>query len=221
MDYTKFLSHYSTEFLSNMDCDLHKKMLDKYFNLFPNKEKLVFFDIGCNAGSFLKTSKTYSNTIEFHCFEPHPELYNFLSKEYKECKINNICVSEYNGTCKINIPSLSVGISSIMNRSVFEDLKNSQEIYKLDVECITLDSYCKNNNIEKIDYIKIDVEGAEFMVLKGCLNLLKDKKINAGQFEVGIEKEFGISKEEIILFLENNGYKVNSDISTDYLFYKI
>ena len=222
MKYKSFESTYSYEFLSNIDCDLHHKMLDKYFEIFGDITigDLVFFDIGCNAGSFLKATSNYSKLIEFHCFEPHPELYDFLSKSYSKYRINNMCVSDYDGFCIINIPSISVGISSIIDRDVFDKLKEDQEIYRLDVECTTIDSYCLKNNIEQIDYIKIDVEGAEYMVLCGCMEMLSNGKIKAGQFEVGIEKEIGISIDKIVSLLNEYGYIVCTELETDYFFYK-
>ena len=49
----------------------------------------------------------------------------------------------------------------------------------------TLDAYCQEKNIQKIDYLKIDVEGHEFSVLKGGINLLQKKSIKIIQFEYG------------------------------------
>ena len=53
MEYNKFLSLYSTEFLSNIDIGIHESMLNKFFSIFNEKDDLIFFDIGSNAGSFI------------------------------------------------------------------------------------------------------------------------------------------------------------------------
>ena len=47
------------------------------------------------------------------------------------------------------------------------------------------DSYCKRNNIKEIDILKIDVEGAEHLVLKGFSDMLSEGAIKAIQFEYG------------------------------------
>ena len=67
--------------------------------------------------------------------------------------------------------------------------------------------------------IKIDVEGAEYMVLDGCRNLLKNKIIKAGQFEVGIE-ESGFSTNDIINLLKEFDYNIEITNANDYFFYK-
>jgi hypothetical protein len=77
----------------------------------------------------------------------------------------------------------------------------------------------KENNINEIDYIKIDVEGGDFMVLKGCEKMLETNKIKMGQFEIGIENEIGISIDEITSFLEKFGYSIDKSFKSDYVFY--
>ena len=52
------------------------------------------------------------------------------------------------------------------------------------VSIITLDEYCKKNNIGNIDIIKIDTQGYEDKVLKGCSELIKNDKINLIQVEL-------------------------------------
>jgi hypothetical protein len=47
---------------------------------------------------------------------------------------------------------------------------------------ITVDSYCENK-IDRIDFMKIDVEGHEFEVLKGAVNMINDSRVSMIQFE--------------------------------------
>jgi len=218
MNFESFLSQYSTDFLSSIDINLHQLMLSKYFNLFGVKDNLIFFDVGANAGSFIKVSKKLCNPT-IHSFEPHPFLSKFLKKTYDDIIVNELCVSDTNGESYINIPSLSVGISSMVNRKIFNDLKKTQDVFNLKINTITLDTYCQNNNINHIDYIKIDVEGFEYQVLNGCRHLLDSGKISAGQFEIGIE-ESGYSTIDIINLLENRGYVIDNIDKDNLFFYK-
>lgn len=68
------------------------------------------------------------------------------------------------------------------------DPKNEKEfvpiIKSVEVEAITLDSFCKDNHISRIDYLKLDVEGAEVFALEGSLELLKNRAIRYLQFEI-------------------------------------
>ena len=215
--YNDFLKTYSFEFLSNIDIDVHMNFLNVFFSL-NKKDNLIFFDVGANSGSFVKCVNSFNKNINTHCFEPHPILNEYLEKNYSNIIVSKYCLSDISGESILNMPSISVGLSSLINRDVFDDLNKSQEVFKLNVKTITIDKYCVDNNIDYIDYIKIDVEGAEFMVLKGAEEMLKKNKIFSGQFEVGIEKEIGININDIIEYLELFNYKIYKKMSNDYFF---
>ena len=72
-----------------------------------------------------------------------------------------------------------------------------------------------------IDFVKIDVEGAEKMVFEGAIELLQNKKIKCGIFEVEQTLyDANTHENEICNMLMDYGYLINKDISTaDYLFY--
>lgn len=135
--------------------------------------------------------------------------------------MNKICLTDSIGTIDINIPMWSVGLSSIIERPVFNALKNEgQEIAKLNVNTNTIDTYCNENNIEYIDFIKIDVEGAEKIVLDGANNMLRNNKIKMGLFEVGETlRDANTSEYDICNMLEKYNYKIMKEIPNNYLFY--
>ena len=218
-NFNNFENIYNFNYLNDIDCDVHTKMLNNFFKIYTNKDNLIVFDVGCNGGSFIKIIKNYCHSSDIHCFEPHPRLYEMISNIYSDVNINNFCVSDKDDFCDIFIPSISVGLSSLINRPVFETL-NNQEIIKYKVKCQTIDSYCIEKNISKIDYLKIDVEGAEMMVLNGCKNMLENNKILGGQFEIGQTLiDAGTSESEIIEFLMKYGYNITYNISkNDVLF---
>ncbi len=178
----------------------------------------VFFDVGCNAGSFVNVLKHLNVRDNIHCFEPHPVLVRETLKYYPYIKMNEICLSNKEGNVDINIPLFSYGLSSMIYRPAFNNL--GQKIITLNVKCDTIDNYCLKNNINMIDFIKLDIEGAEKSVLEGATNMLANKNIRAGIFEIGCLNDAGTSKEEIIDMLTNYGYIVDTSFSSsDYLFY--
>ncbi|MBC6435558.1 FkbM family methyltransferase [Nostoc sp. HG1] len=81
------------------------------------------------------------------------------------------------------------------------------------VEAITLDSFCKNNNI-----LKIDVEGAESDVLQGAINLLKNKAIYFIQFEISQKMLEGLNRSAKSTFdiLIEYGYECHRINNGDY-----
>jgi FkbM family methyltransferase len=126
--------------------------------------------------------------------------------------MNPFCLGSIDGAIDIFMPLYSTGISSIIRRPVFDQL--NQPIITFNVKCQTLDSYCKERAISDIDFIKIDVEGAEKHIFDGAKEMLSSKKIKAGIFEFGSTlTDAGTSKEEIVNLLKNYGYTIVETIS--------
>jgi len=149
----------------------------------------------------------------------NPVLANKIREVYPYVKMNEHCIGNINDNVTIYIPDFSVGLSSIIKRPVFDNL--NQNITGLNVKCLTLDKYCEDNNINIIDFMKIDVEGAEMMVFEGSKGLLSSHKVRAGVFEIGNTlSDAGTSSEEICNFLEMLGYKLIKNIcDSDYFFH--
>jgi FkbM family methyltransferase len=179
----------------------------------------VIFDVGTNAGSFVRAIQHVNpNVLNLHCFEPHPILAHTTKSVYPFITMNEICIGREDGKIDIHIPKWSVGLSSTIRRPVFDSL--NQEITILNVDCRTVDSYCRQHNIEKISFMKIDVEGGEKAVLEGASSMLREKRILAGMFEVGTTlTDAGTSTKEVCELLEGYGYTVDRNFHPDnYLF---
>ena len=209
---------HSFQELNNIDFKILQNILFHFakFRKSLNKES-VFFDVGTNAGSFIKALNVFAFS-NVHCFEPHPFLSAKTKEVYPHITMNNFCLGNSNGLIDIYIPSMSVGLSSIVRRPVFDNL--NQVITKLNVKCQTLDSYCEEHAIQQIDFIKIDVEGAEKTVFEGAKDMLQSHRIKAGVFEIGKTlTDAGTSTEEVCALLESYGYVIEKQFSqNDYVF---
>ncbi len=75
------------------------------------------------------------------------------------------------------------GLASIYKRNLehFGINMNIEE----KVEMKTIDSFCKEKNIQKIDFLKLDVEGNELKVLEGAKEIIKSGNVDHIQFEFG------------------------------------
>lgn len=178
----------------------------------------AIFDVGSNAGSFVKALQVFSIQQNIHCFEPHPVINKKTKELYPFIRMNEYCLGNHDGFQDIYIPQWSVGLSSFIYRPVFDKL--DQKIFTLNVKCQTLDSYCKENSISEIDFIKIDVEGAEKMIFEGAKGFLQAKKIKCGIFEVGQTLlDAKTSEEEIVTLLQGYGYVIDRSISSENLLF--
>lgn len=167
------------------------------------EENSVIFDVGANIGYYTVQFSEISDG-EIYAFEPMDYQYRTLQKNLELNSLTNIhpvkkIVSNTNGSEKIYF--------SGMENTAASSLVNKTDQYE-EIQCITLDDFCKDNEIEAIDLIKIDVEGYELKALKGLQSMLKNQKISHLFIEI-VEKHLnsaGTSAKEVCSYLESHNY---------------
>jgi len=185
---------------------------------------LVVFDVGCNIDQSLLTDFTenflnYCSDAKVIAIEPiHYEAYEKKYKTDNRITLIKIVLS-YSSDNRIFFDTKihgCPGLSSFVERSIFKDWGDG--VRKTTVECTTVDNICQKFNLEKIDYLKIDTEGAELDVLKGSAKMMSERKINYIQFEFGgCAIEAGYGAEDIQNYLKKYGYFVVGRCGDDYL----
>jgi len=128
----------------------------------------IFFDIGANVGfySLIAAELTGVSGMVF-AFEPLPENFYYLKK--------HIALNAYK-----NIFPFEVAIADNAGLSAFGRTGSRSEGCitengELKVETIKLDDWFNDGRLPLPDILKIDVEGAEDMVLKGAVNILRQR----------------------------------------------
>ncbi len=136
----------------------------------------VFFDVGSNAGYFsLLGSKCVGETGKVISFEPIASNCNTIEGLLIANKVNNVvvetlAVSNDTGKCRFQIENNNANshMESVELKHQVSNPKNT-----IEVGSITLDDYISSHGIVP-DVIKVDVEGAEKLVLNGSTELLKN-----------------------------------------------
>ncbi len=179
----------------------------KYYNPtgFEINDKDIVFDIGANNGyfSFLASKKAINGKV--YAFEPLPELMNKIKKSIEINNIKNI-VTENTAVGNDNISPIPFYISSTHNgcHSIY-DRESTQS--KIMVDVINLKKYCENNHIDKIDFLKLDCEGAEYeIVTSEYMDFIKNtvSKISMEHHDDITEQKH----EEIVDLLIKNNFSV-------------
>ncbi|NLO19752.1 MAG: FkbM family methyltransferase [Ignavibacteria bacterium] len=142
------------------------------------KESQVVFDIGANVGFLTLTfSKQAKKNGKVYAFEPEPKNFkklqeNVLLNNFQNISLNNFAISSINDKLKLYLSDdNNFGTHSLVNE------RNNSENY-VNVDTVKLDDFVFQNNIKKIDWMKIDVEGAELDVVNGAKKTLIDLKPN-------------------------------------------
>lgn len=145
-------------------------------------DSLILFDIGANNGQYLSFLKSkFEKNCRIYVFEPGKLCFQNLKKTFiqKNIYISNIAVSSLKGSSQLYYGKEGSPWASLYNNSDIIE-RNSEEI-----ETTTLDDFCREEHIHRINFCKIDVEGHELEVLKGAKTLLNENKIDFIQFEFG------------------------------------
>ena len=139
------------------------------------------FDVGANRGMWSREVVRLNPQVTLHGFEPDSSAYQALcSIQWPETfRFINSAV----GGERANRAFHVFGSASVHN-SLYPNAEHPLESIR-EVAVETLDDYCGGNGIERIDYLKIDVEGNELEVLRGATGLLGSDRIGLIQLEYG------------------------------------
>lgn len=152
------------------------------------KTGYCFIDGGANIGFFsLIASKIVGQTGTVISFEPTPLTHTYLKKNININNASNITISKYGlSSSKKQLPfqmfSNPEGNSIISNKVC--KLTDENEI--IQIKTISIDEFCKENKISRIDLIKLDIEGQELEAIKGAKKVLSENHSIKIIFELNI-----------------------------------
>ena len=140
--------------------------------IFDNENTISLVDIGGYKG-IQDRWKRVENLVDFHTFEPNSVEADKIRSKTKSLNIYKSALSSSDGKILLNICK-EPGVSSVLEQNFeflkkFKNVERFEIVKKIEVEAKKLDSL----KIDKIDFIKIDVQGYNLEVLKGSTEALK------------------------------------------------
>ena len=193
--------------------------------LFTKSQELTILDIGgCEGEESIRYKRIFPLSKIF-IFEPLPSNQNIISENIKKYQLSTVELIKAAASDESGVSDFHVSSGQPENKSNLLDWdfgnKSSSLLLPdehlrlvpwvkfnevISVKTITLFDFMNEKNISEIDFIHMDVQGAELKVLKGAASQLK--KIKAIWLEVAdIELYKGQpTRKEIELFMKENGF---------------
>ncbi|QEC66524.1 FkbM family methyltransferase [Panacibacter ginsenosidivorans] len=185
----KYFSFFFTIRINNKKINIPVINGNGYFNLFPVKEAWMetliqkclaerqgcIIDVGVNLGQTLLKIASFNNKVDYYGFEPNPVCYNYSKELIKRNDLPSFKILPVGLSDDAAVVKLFGDNDHASGATVVEGFRNNTKKYKVihHVPVLRGDIVLNDENINAINFIKIDVEGAELEVVKGLQQTLQ------------------------------------------------
>ncbi|PIY79904.1 MAG: hypothetical protein COY81_00230 [Candidatus Pacebacteria bacterium CG_4_10_14_0_8_um_filter_43_12] len=168
----------------------------------------IMFDVGANIGAISLLAADKITAGKVYAFEPTPSILAQL-----ETNINLNKLGERIHTCSKAVSNsdglltFMIGKNSEVNHlAVKNNFDGSQAIQ---VPSVTVDTFLREEQIDRINLLKVDVEGAEMSVFQGAIHNLQNHSIEVIIFEVNPNIAlYGHTPQELLALVSSFGYQI-------------
>lgn len=174
----------------------------------PEYRVHTVFDVGANVGQSAKEYLQKFPGARIYSFEPVRSTFqrlqeNLQGQDRVRCFQLAFGAAPQQGTMVLEGKSVMFFLSGESR-----PLPRQENVITEQVEVATLDEFCRQNQVERISYIKIDTEGGDMNVLHGAEHLLAEQRIDLVQLEAGmnIHNTWHVAFETLKQHLESRNY---------------
>lgn len=163
-------------------------------------------DVGCHKGEILDLMLAAAPDGRHWGFEPIPALYQALAEKYSgtRCTISPIALSNATGEASFNYVTTNPSYSGLLRR---EYDRPNEEDTNIIVQTAKLDDVLPAGIA--VGLIKIDVEGAEMLVLQGARDTIaRSKPVVIFEHGIGASDIYGTGPDEVFTFFQSLGYGI-------------
>ncbi len=202
---------------------ISKWRVDTFFNKEPEtldwidnfkKKKIIFWDIGANVGLYSIYASIIHGKIKVYSFEPSFLNLNILSRNIFINNLNNkIRIfqlplnDKYFNFSQMNETTLSTGGAFSGFKNNLKNYEGKKVLNSYQILGVSLDTLIENKILDIPDYIKIDVDGLEYLILNGFSKFISHKKLKSILLEIDEDKK-KLNK-KIFKFLKNKKFVLN------------
>jgi FkbM family methyltransferase len=172
---------------SNPKISGEKKVISYISKKYKQSNSVTIFDVGANVGNYtILLREIFLDKADIYSFEPSKITFDTLRNNIgvmKNIKLYKLGFGSDNTEVHLHSDSSQSGLSSIYKRRLDHFNINMHKTEQIEIK--TIDTFCLEHKISHIHFLKLDVEGHEFKVLEGAINMLRGNAIDYIQFEFG------------------------------------
>lgn len=186
--------------------------LEEALTYVPKKRFKIAVDAGAHVGDWSRLLAKHFK--EVHSFEPALDTCECLKRNVKNWA--NVKVFKEAVGDKLRVVTSTDDSTRVGNTGArYVSINNDNIISTNSVQMVALDYI----GLKRLDFLKLDIEGAEILALKGAKNLLLEwKPVVYIESKKGMAERFGYKDGEAISYLEKLGAKLVKRIKSDYIF---
>lgn len=210
------------QILASFDYEVRKRS-HHFVDDFTDQTKLLhqqdvkyIFDLGANIGQTAAKYRRLFPSATIYSFEPTDEAFKTLCETFKDCdfvKPQKLAVTNATGhkqffSYKDSVTNSLLPVAARADRYMFPS--SMETVQCAEVQTITIDEFCRKENIEQINILKMDIQGGEILALQGAVGLLSKQAIDLVYAEVLFSQlyENQANFHEVNKLLEDYGYSL-------------
>jgi len=165
------------------------------------QDNWTIIDIGAGLGDFAAYAAQRSPNGRVLAYEPFPESFALLQQNVALNNLSNVEARPYAIAAKPGSLALNIGRGEAVQHSTTQAGANT-----IDVQAITLPQVFDDHGLDRCDFLKMDIEGGEYAILRGVdASLLKRVQLIALEYH---DNTPAGQHDELVRLLQSNGFQV-------------
>ncbi len=178
---------------------------------------MTVIDVGANHGLFsLEAAHLVGPSAIVHAFEPTPSTRevlesNLAANGLDRVRIFPVALGDRPGTARLRVHRELSGLNTLASDDITWNHRTLRADAIVEVPITTLDAHAEAEGLDRIDFLKIDVEGFELGVIRGARGLLASRRVDRIMLEIGDVTcgNAGVDPCDLLTELESLGYALN------------
>jgi len=182
----------------------------------------IVIDAGAHFG-FFSYHAVERGAEEVHAFEPNPYVFEILKKHIGLWKIPakpyNVALMSFSGFVELFISDPLSATATVLKERDGTVLSSSYYTQSVRVRATALDEFVEENGIERVDFIKIDTEGAEREIIKGAEKTIREFKPRMAIASYHLPDDKKVIPELVLSIRDDYKYKLVKKVEENLFFY--